>query len=78
MVALYVYSRLCWRHPAHSAIYPCYYYFSTIERIQILQKLRLEDEERRKKELQEKQRKEKLDLELRKKREAGMDSFSLC
>src|SRR5690242_20575787 len=32
------------------------YFFSNIERIQILQKLRLEDEERRRKELQEKQR----------------------
>jgi hypothetical protein len=49
-----------------------------IERIQILQKLRLEDEERRKKELQEKQRKERLEQELRKKREAGMLPFPSC
>lgn len=59
-----------------TVLYALIIIFSTIERIQILQKLRLEDEERRKKELQEKQRKEKLELELRKKREVGMGSFS--
>ncbi|KAI8603923.1 hypothetical protein EDD21DRAFT_367761 [Dissophora ornata] len=41
------------------------------ERIQLLQRLRLEDEERRKRELQEKQRKERLEQEMRKKREAA-------
>ena len=43
----------------------------SIERIQLLQRLRLEDEERRKKEQQEKERKEKLEQEIRRKREAG-------
>jgi len=46
----------------------------SVERIQLLQRLRLEDEERRKKELLEKQRKEKQEQELRKKREAGKNS----
>lgn len=46
-------------------------YVSFIERIQLLQRLRLEDEERRKKEQQEKERKEKLDQEIQRKREAG-------
>ncbi|KAF9962554.1 hypothetical protein BGZ70_008025 [Mortierella alpina] len=41
------------------------------ERIQLLQRLRLEDEERRKKEQQEKERKEKLEQEIRRKREAA-------
>ncbi|KAF9987495.1 hypothetical protein BGZ75_000538 [Mortierella antarctica] len=41
------------------------------ERIQLLQRLRLEDEERRKKEQQEKERKEKLDQETQRKREAA-------
>ncbi|KAF9397349.1 hypothetical protein BGX21_008946, partial [Mortierella sp. AD011] len=42
------------------------------EKIALLQRLRLEDEERRKREVLEKQRKEKLEEEMRKKREAGM------
>ncbi|KAF9986974.1 hypothetical protein BGZ75_001211 [Mortierella antarctica] len=41
------------------------------ERILLLQRLRLEDEERRKREALEKQRREKLEEEMRKKREAG-------
>ncbi|KAF9572051.1 hypothetical protein EC968_010382 [Mortierella alpina] len=41
------------------------------ERIQLLQRLRLEDEERRKKEQQEKERKERLDQEIQRKREAA-------
>ncbi|KAG0285788.1 hypothetical protein BGZ98_005325, partial [Dissophora globulifera] len=41
------------------------------KRIQLLQRLRLEDEERRKRELQEKLRKEKHEQEMRKKREAS-------
>lgn len=41
------------------------------ERILLLQRLRLEDEERRKREAQEKLRREKLEEEMRKKREAG-------
>ncbi|KAG0212359.1 hypothetical protein BGX28_006503 [Mortierella sp. GBA30] len=41
------------------------------ERIQLLQRLRLEDEERRKKELQEKERREKQEQEMRRKREAA-------
>ncbi|KAF9436813.1 Tudor domain-containing protein 7 [Entomortierella beljakovae] len=41
------------------------------ERILLLQRLRLEDEERRKREALEKQRKEKLEEEMRKKREAA-------
>ncbi|KAF9190197.1 hypothetical protein BGZ51_008827 [Haplosporangium sp. Z 767] len=40
-------------------------------RIQLLQRLRLEDEQRRKRELQERQRKEKLEQEMRRKREAA-------
>lgn len=42
-----------------------------IDRIELLQRLRREDEERRKREAQEKQRREKLELEMRRKREAG-------
>ncbi|KAG0199353.1 hypothetical protein BGX28_007360 [Mortierella sp. GBA30] len=41
------------------------------ERILLLQRLRLEDEERRKREAQEKQRRERLEEEMRKKREAA-------
>ncbi|KAG0015555.1 Tudor domain-containing protein 7 [Entomortierella chlamydospora] len=41
------------------------------EKIALLQRLRLEDEERRKREVLEKQRKEKLEEEMRKKREAA-------
>ncbi|KAF9942126.1 hypothetical protein BGZ65_009734, partial [Modicella reniformis] len=41
------------------------------DRIQLLQRLRLEDEERRKRELQEKQRKERIEQEIRKKRAAA-------
>ncbi|ORZ13449.1 hypothetical protein BCR41DRAFT_355789 [Lobosporangium transversale] len=41
------------------------------ERIQLLQRLRLEDEERRRREVLEKQRREKLEEEMRKKREAA-------
>lgn len=42
-----------------------------LERILLLQRLRLEDEERRKREAQERLRREKLEEEMRKKREAG-------
>ncbi|KAF9116600.1 hypothetical protein BGX27_001009 [Mortierella sp. AM989] len=52
------------------------------EQIARLQRLRLEDEERRKRETLEKQRKEKLEEEMRKKREAGMsleqDALACC
>ncbi|KAG0261813.1 hypothetical protein BG011_000644 [Mortierella polycephala] len=43
-----------------------------VARIQLLQRLRLEDEQRRKRELQERQRKEKLVQEMRRKREAAV------
>lgn len=42
-----------------------------VDRIELLQRLRREDEERRKREALEKQRREKLELEMRRKREAG-------